>query len=56
MARELISKPDNYVTVTIGNREYGIETIKTVATHANCDDSVTHKTLMCNELSGNVVR
>lgn len=54
LARELLDKPDDFVTVTVGNREYNIEHVKTVATHANRDDGVTHKTLVCNEMSGNL--
>ena len=54
LARELKNRPDDFVTVTVGNREYSIESIKTVTTHANIDDGVTHKTLICNEMYGNL--
>ena len=40
--------------MTIGDREYGIEKIKTVKTHANIDDYITHKSLVCNEIDGNI--
>ena len=45
LAKELLSKPDNFITATIGNEEYIIDNIQRVATHANIDDSVTHWTL-----------
>ena len=45
LARELLSKPDGFITVTYGDEEYIIEDIKRVFTHANIDDSVMHLTL-----------
>ena len=45
LARELLNKPDNFITATIGEEEYIIDNIQRVATHANIDDSVTHWTL-----------
>ena len=54
--RERLSRPDDFVTVTIGDREYSIVGIATVATHANIDDSTVHKTLMCEEINGCVLR
>ena len=56
LGRELLSRPDDFVTVTIGDREYSIVGITTVATHANIDDSTVHKTLMCEEINGCVLR
>ena len=56
MAKELLSKTDEFLTVTVGDREYSIRTIKNIKTHANVDDGVMHKTLVCDELSGNIVR
>ena len=56
VAKELLSKPDNFLTVTVNNREYSIKTIKNMRTHANIDDGVMHKTLVCDELTGNIVR
>lgn len=53
---ELLSKTDEFLTVTVGDREYSIRTIKNIKTHANVDDGVMHKTLVCDELSGNIVR
>jgi hypothetical protein len=55
--RELKDMEDNFITVIIGDREYIIDHIKSVRTHANMDDSCTHKALMCNEMSGkNIIR
>ncbi len=56
VARELLSKPDEFITVTVGNREYSISHTKMIKTHANVDDGVMHKTLVCEELDGNIVR
>ena len=55
VAMELLSKTDEFLTVTVGDREYSIRTIKNIKTHANVDDGVMHKTLVCDELSGNIV-
>ena len=56
MAKELLSEPDNFLTVTVKDREYSIRAIKKTRTHANVDDGVTHITLVCEELTGNIVR
>lgn len=52
LAKELLSRQDNFITATIENREYIVEGIKTVKTHANNDDSFTYYTLIlknCDE-------
>mgnify|MGYP004660980261 CR=1 FL=1 len=49
LAQELLSKEDNFVTVTIGHREYMIDGIKKVKTHANLDDSMCYWTFECHE-------
>ena len=56
MAKELLSRPDDFITVVDEEREYIIEGLKTVATHANIDDSVTHLSLKLRECGGNIVR
>lgn len=57
LMRELQNMGDNFITVVVGDREYIIDHIKSVRTHANMDDSCTHKALMCNEMSGkNIIR
>ena len=40
LANELLSKPDDFLTVTINDREYNIRATKKVKTHANLDDGV----------------
>ena len=50
------NRPDDFVTATIGEKEYVIEKIKRVATHANIDDNVTHLTLQLRECEGNIIR
>lgn len=56
MAHEFLCKPDGFVTVTIGEKEYGIENIKRVKTHANDDDSSCYWTIqVCEEdIKGNI--
>ena len=56
LIRELSDKPDDYITVTVGDREYSISHTKMIKTHANVDDGVMHRTLVCDEMSGNIVR
>ena len=45
LARELLNKPDGFLTATLGDREYVISDYKRIATHANTDVGVTHWTL-----------
>ena len=57
LARELLSKPDGFITATYGNEELVIENFNRVATHANIDDSVMHWTLNLRDGgSGNIKR
>ena len=57
LMRELKDMEDNFITVIVGDREYIIDHITTVKTHANIDDSCIHKALICNEMSGkNIIR
>ena len=57
LARELLSKPDAFITISIGEKEYMIDKIRRVPTHANIDDSNTYITLVANvECEGNIKR
>ena len=57
LARELLSKPDGFITATYGNEELVIENFNRVATHANIDDSVIHWTLNLRDGgNGNIKR
>ena len=57
LAHELLSRPDEFITAVNGDKEYSIECIKRIATHANIDDSVTHLALKLGEyISGNIKR
>ena len=56
MANELKSKKDDFITATIGEREYVIQNVKRIPTHANIDDGVTHLTLQLRECEGNIIR
>ena len=57
LARELLSKPDGFITATYGDEELVIENFCRVATHANIDDSVMHWTLNLRDGgNGNIKR
>lgn len=57
LARELLNRQDNFLTATIEEREYIIDGIKKVKTHANNDDSFTYYTLLLrNGGEGNIKR
>lgn len=57
LARELLNKSDDFITATLGDREYVIETYKRKATHANIDDGITHWTLVLRDGGqGNIKR
>lgn len=45
LAKELLSKPNGFITATFDEKEYVISNIQRVPTHANMDDSVTYLTL-----------
>lgn len=40
LARELLNKPDGFITANYMDGEYIIEDIKRTSSHANIDDSV----------------
>ena len=56
LAREILNRPDGFITATFGEEEYIIDGFKKIATHANIDDSVTHWTLNLRNSSGNIKR
>lgn len=57
MAKELLSKPDGFITMSIEEGEYVIDTIKKKVSHANIDDSVPYWTLNVeNKKEGNIIR
>lgn len=45
LAKELLSKPDGFITATLDEEEYVISNIQRISTHANIDDSVIHWTV-----------
>lgn len=45
LAKELLSKPNGFITATLDDEEYVISNTQRIATHANLDDSVIHWTL-----------
>ena len=56
LARELLNKENNFLTVSVGNKEYMVKGIKRIKTNANYDDSVIRTTIICEENSGCIVR
>lgn len=52
LAKELLNKPDGFVTVTVDNREYMITDIIRKSNHANLDDWGYYYTLNCTEGEG----
>ena len=57
LARELLGKPDSFITAMIGEEEYVIQYLKRAKTHANFDDTTTHLTLVLRDGGqGNIKR
>ena len=48
-AKELLNKPDSFLTVTANNREYIIDSIKRKSNCANSDDWYGYYTIICKE-------
>ena len=42
LARELLNKPDGFLVVNVGDKEYMVESIQRKLTCANRDDSVMY--------------
>ena len=56
LARELLEDPDFLLIVTVGDQEYVVDHTRTSRHVANYDDSCMYKTLVCREVTGNIVR
>lgn len=57
MAQELLNKQNAFITVLIGEKEYMINKIRRMSTHANIDDTNTYLTLVVDEeCVGNIKR
>ena len=57
LARELLDKPDGFITISTEDGEYIIGNIKRKLSHANIDDSVVYWTLKGeHKVEGNIVR
>ena len=57
LAKDLLAREDNYVTVMVKGKEYMIKSIKRVTTHANMDDSYGYWTIVAEDSSeGNIKR
>lgn len=57
LARELLSNPDGFITISTEDGEYIIGNIKRKLSHANIDDSVVHWTLKGEyKIEGNIIR
>lgn len=56
LARELLSKPDGFITTSVDEEEYVIEGIKRKATLANWDDTSLYWTLICHKSNRSALR
>lgn len=56
LINELKDKQDSFITVTVGDKEYAISHTKMVKTNANIDDKSMHRTIVCSEITGNIVK
>jgi hypothetical protein len=56
LAKELLERPDGFITASDGVREYIIEGFSRSKTHANMDDSVVNWQLKLSDCSGNIIR
>lgn len=52
--KTLLAEPDSLITICVREDEYMAEKVKTVKTHANYDDCVAHKTIVCKKMKGNL--
>ena len=55
-AKELLNRPNCFLTAMIDDKEYEIRSIKPIRSHANSDDGSVYYTLMLNECEGNLRR
>lgn len=55
-AKELLNKPNGFISVLVSDKEYGIEGIQRIKTCANIDDSITHWVINLSNERGNVIR
>lgn len=57
LAKELLNKPDGFIFATDGEKDYVVESIKRIATHANYDDRVMNWALKLRNCGkGNIKR
>ena len=49
LANELLRHNDSFITITVNGREYNIDRLQRVKTHANIDDSICYHTLVAKE-------
>lgn len=50
LARELLSKPDGFITATLDGEEYIIESTQRIPNYANIDDRIMYWTLNLRNL------
>ena len=56
LAKELLSKPDGFLTATHDEKEYVILDYKRIPTHSNIDDGVMYWTLNLRRCDGNNIK
>jgi hypothetical protein len=52
LAKELLSRPDDFISVLVGEEEYVIDGIKKIFTHVNIDDDTSHLTIQTRKSNG----
>lgn len=56
MAKELLKKPNGFITATHGEKELIIDNVKRVSNYANSDDSSTYWTLNVRDGGGGNIK
>lgn len=56
MAKELLKKPNGFITATHGEKELIIDNVKRVSNYANSDDSTTYWTLNVRDGGGGNIK
>jgi hypothetical protein len=56
LAKELLDRPDDFIFAMLDDEEYIVESIKTVKTFANRDDSVNHLALKLRRCENNNIK
>jgi hypothetical protein len=56
LAKELLNKPDGFLSASYGEEEYIVDGIKRTSTEGNWDDTSLYWTLIIQKCRGNIKR